>query len=401
MPTFAYKALTVAGERVAGELEAADHRSAIVRLQESGLIPIDAAQLRARSTEAAPARGGRATKQVNQLTRELATLLGAGQTLEGALGLVAEELGHKDLAAAMARVLLAVRGGVSLSDALGREGDFFPPLYVSMARAGEASGRLAESLRELADMRERTAALQAKLTSALIYPAILVLTAAGSVTLLLTMVVPQLEPMFASAGASLPASTRAVLAVSNFVRAHGMAALVVLLLALLLGQRLLRLPGPRRAFDRFLLELPVYGSFLRERLTAELARGLSTLLAGGLDLPQALVVTRGMLGNVEAQARLEQVTSRVRTGRTLAESLAEAQICAPVAVKMMRVGEESGRLREVAAHIALAFEERVGLRLQRMVAVIEPVMVIVLGLAVGGIVMSILTAVVSVNELAF
>ena len=410
MPTFAYQALTSAGERVAGELEAADRRAAILRLQESGLIPIEAALARgaaaagraAAGGAAAPSRagGGKAAKQVTQATRELATLLGAGQTLEGALALVGEELGHKDLQAALAGVLLKVRSGSNLSDALSQAPLYFPPLFVSMARAGEAAGRLPESLRELADLRERTEALQAKLTSALIYPLILVLTAVGSVTLLLTMVVPQLEPMFASAGASLPASTRAVLGVSRFAREHGMAALVVLALALLLAERLLRLAGPRRAFDRFLLGLPGFGRLTRERLTAQLTRGLAALLSGGLDLPQALVVARGMLGNAEAQARLEQVTSRVRTGRTLADSLAEAAILSPIAVKMIRVGEESGRLQPVMAHLAVAFEDKVSIRLQRLVSVIEPVMVIVLGLAVGGIVMSILTAVISVNDLA-
>jgi general secretion pathway protein F len=402
LPTFAYRALTAGGERVAGEVEAADARTAIVRLQETGLIPIDAAPVRARASAAVPrTRGGRSAKAVTQLTRELATLIGAGQTLEGALALVGEELSQKDLAAALGRVLVKVRSGVSLSEALAQEPQYFPALYVSMVRAGEAAGRLDKSLRELAELRERTEQLQAKLTSALIYPCILTLTAVGSVMLLLTLVVPQLEPMFASAGAALPTSTRAVLAVSGFVREQGTAALAVLLVLLVAARFALRLPGPRRAFDGTLLRLPVLGALMRERLTAQLTRGLATLLGGGLDLPQALVVARGMLSNTEAQARLEQATTRVRTGRTLAESLGEARIIAPVAAKMLRVGEESGRLQTVAAHLAAAYEEKVSLRLQRLVAVIEPAMVIVLGLVVGGIVTSILTAVISVNELAF
>jgi general secretion pathway protein F len=192
-----------------------------------------------------------------------------------------------------------------------------------------------------------------------------------------------------------------VLAVSGAVREYGMIGLVVLLVVLLVGQWSLRLPGPRRMLDRFLMGMPLFGPFLRERLTAQLTRGLATLLSGGLDLPQALVVARGMLSNTEAQARLEQVTSRVRTGRTLADSLAEAAFLTPTAVKMLRVGEESGRLQTVSAHLAAAFEEKVSLRLQRLVAVIEPCMVIVLGIVVGGIVTSILTAVISVNDLAF
>ena len=294
-----------------------------------------------------------------------------------------------------------MRSGVSLSESFAQEQTFFPSIYVSMVRAGEAAGRLDKSLLELAELRERTEALQAKLTSALIYPAILVLTALGSVTLLLTVVVPQIEPMFANARGKLPASTQMVLAISHFVREDGTTMLIVLMLLLLASQYALRMPGPRRALDRAMLKAPLFGPLLRERLTAQLTRGLATLLSGGLDLPQALVVARGMLSNSEAQVRLDQVTSRVRTGRTLAESLTEAGIIAPVAVKMLRVGEESGRLQSVAMHLANAFEDKVSLRLQRLVAVMEPAMVIVLGLAVGGIVTSILTAVISVNDLAF
>ena len=402
MPTFSYRALTVGGERVAGELEAADSRTAIVRLQENGLIPIDTSPVRAKAAAGQQrARSTKAGKHVSQITRELATLIGAGQTLEGALGIVAEELRHKELQAALGRILLKVRSGVSLSESFAQEQTFFPSIYVSMVRAGEAAGRLDKSLLELAELRERTEALQAKLTSALIYPAILVLTALGSVTLLLTVVVPQIEPMFANARGKLPASTQMVLAISHFVREDGTTMLIVLMLLLLASQYALRMPGPRRALDRAMLKAPLFGPLLRERLTAQLTRGLATLLSGGLDLPQALVVARGMLSNSEAQVRLDQVTSRVRTGRTLAESLTEAGIIAPVAVKMLRVGEESGRLQSVAMHLANAFEDKVSLRLQRLVAVMEPAMVIVLGLAVGGIVTSILTAVISVNDLAF
>lgn len=402
MPTFAYRALTASGERVAGELEAADARSAIARLQDSGLIPIDAAPAAAGRGErrAAPAVATRAGRHVTQLTRELATLIGAGQTVEGALALAREEVPDKGLAAALENVLLKVRSGSSLSDALADEPRYFPPLYVSLVRAGEASGRLGGALAELATMRERTEQLRSRLTSALIYPAVLLLTAVGAVVVLLTVVVPQMEPMFASAGAALPASTRVVLAGSDFLREHGFLLLAFIAAALLLGERLLRRPGPRRAVDRWLLGLPLLGQLLRERITAQFCRGLGTCLGGGLDLPQALAVSRDVLANLHARARMEEVITRVRTGRTLADSLASAGILAPLAVKMLRVGEESGRLQAVASHLAQTFEDRVGTRLQRLVAVVEPVTVILLGLVVGGIVMSILTAVLSVNELA-
>ena len=401
MPTFAYRALTADGERVAGELEAADARTAIARLQDSGLIPIDAAPAGMRADRrAAPVVATRAARHVTQLTRELSTLIGAGQTVEGALSLAREEVPDKGLAAALENVLLKVRSGTSMSDALAAEQRYFPPIYVSLVRAGEASGRLGGSLAELATMREKTEALRSRLNSALIYPMVLLLTAIGAVVILLTVVVPRMEPMFASAGAALPASTRVVLGAADLLREQGFLLLALLAASLLLGERLLRRPGPRRAFDRWVLRVPLLGPLLRDRMTAQLCRGLSTCLGGGLDLPQALAVSRDILDNLHARAIMEEVITHVRTGRTVADSLANGGILTPLAVKMIRVGEESGRLQPVAAHLAGTFEERVGTRLQRLVAVIEPVTVILLGLVVGGIVMSILTAVLSVNELA-
>jgi general secretion pathway protein F len=402
VPTFAYRALTTAGERVTGELEAADIRTAIARLQDSGLIPIDASPASGGRADrrAAPVVATRAARHVTQLTRELATLLGAGQTVEGALALAREEIPDKGLSAAVENVLLKVRSGSSLSDALAAEPRYFPPLYISIVRAGEASGRLGASLAELGTMRERTEALRSKLNSALIYPVVLFLTAIGAVIVLLTVVVPRMEPMFANAGAALPTSTQIVLAAADFVRNQGYLLLAVVAASLLVGERLLRRPGPRRVVDRWLLRLPLIGLMIRDRMTAQFCRGLATCLGGGLDLPQALVVSRDILGNLQGRVAMDEVVTRVRTGRTLADSLAQAGILAPLAVKMLRVGEESGRLQPVAAHLAGTFEERVATRLQRLVAVIEPATVIVLGLVVGGIVMSILTAVLSVNELA-
>ena len=401
MANFAYRALTASGEQVTGELEAADVPSAIARLQDSGLIPIDAAPAgrSERKTSMAPPVA-RAAKHVTQLTRELATLIGAGQTVEGALSLAREEVPDRGLAAALEGVLLKVRAGSSLSDALAAEPRYFPPLYVSLVRAGEASGRLGPSLDELGTMRERTEELRSKLTSALIYPCVLLLTAIGAVIVLLTVVVPRMAPMFAQAGAALPASTKLVLAATDLLRDYGFLLLALTAAALLLGERLLRRPGPRRLFDAWTLRLPLLGQLLRDRITAQLCRALATCLGGGLDLPSALVVSRDILGNVYARAAMDQVVTAVRTGRTVADSLAQAGIMTPLAVKMLRVGEESGRLQIVAAHLAGTFEDRVATRLQRLVAIIEPATVIVLGLVVGGIVMSILTAVLSVNDLA-
>ncbi|MFO1070576.1 MAG: type II secretion system F family protein [Geminicoccaceae bacterium] len=403
MPTFTYEALTGAGERVRGEIEASDSRIAIERLQDGGLIPIEAKPVAARAAGGGTVRPGRAgagPAQLTAATRELATLVGAGQTIEGALDMVAEDTGSKKLGAALQRVLAQVRGGSSLADALAAEPRIFPPVYVAMVRAGEASGQLERTLGELVAMREKSEAMQAKLTSAMIYPLLLVCTAIGALSILLTVVVPQFRPLFEQAGEQLPAMSRVVLDLATFVQGNGVLILSVLLVLLLVVPRILAREGPGRAFDRFVLGMPLLGRLARERITAQFCRGLGSLLSGGLDLPTALSMTRQMLTNRWAQERLDALIDGVRQGRTLSDCLREADILVPMAAKLLRAGEESGRLRPVAAYLADAFDERVATRLTRLVAILEPALVVVLGILVGGIVMSILTAVISINDLA-
>lgn len=406
MPTFTYEALTGAGERVRGEIEASDSRIAIERLQDGGLIPIAAKLVTGRTATgaaAAPRRGGRAgasAAQLTAVTRELATLVGAGQTIEGALEMVAEDTGNRKLGAALQRVLAQVRGGSSLADALDAEPRIFPALYVAMVRAGEASGQLERTLGELVALREKSEAMQAKLTSAMIYPLLLVCTAIGALAILLTVVVPQFRPLFDQAGEQLPLLSRVVLDTAEFVRANGVIILSVALVLLLAVPRLLQQEGPGRAVDRFLLRTPGVGKLTRERITAQFCRGLASLLSGGLDLPATLTMTRQMLANRWAQTQLDSVIDGVRQGRTLSDCLREADILVPMAAKLLRAGEESGRLRSVAGYLADSFDERVATRLSRLVAILEPTLVVVLGILVGGIVMSILTAVISINDLA-
>lgn len=406
MAQFAYRALTAAGERVAGEIEAGDIRSALQRLQAQGLIPIDArlatggASMLA-DAGAANAGGGRRAAALTIATRELATLIEAGETLESALALIAEELDDATLRRILASVLAKVRSGSALSEALAGEPKVFSRLYVGMVRAAEATGRLGPVLAELADLRERQETLRRQLTSALVYPTILVLTSIGAIAVLLLYVVPQFEPVFAGAEDRLPAATRSILAVAAWLRVEGpmigMALAAVVLLLVLARQ----LPALRLAGHRLALTLPGLGGVVRERATAEIARGLATLLKGGLDLPQALLMLREMVSNLAVAEALGRAASSVRQGRRLTEALAEERILQPMGLKLMKTAEESGRLEPLSRYIAERFEQRIATRMQRFVTLLEPVLVIALGGIVGGIVIAILTAVLSVNELAF
>jgi len=402
VPNFSYRALTAEGERVEGLIEAGDEKAAIARLQAQGLMPIEASAAAppAASEGRRGASAGGGGPALTSATRELATLIEAGEPLESALAMLVEDAGDRRIAGCFARLLERVRGGEALSAAMAAEPATFPRFYVGMVRAGEATGRLEAALMELASLREKREALTRKLTSALIYPGILVLTAIVSIGLMLGVVVPQFAPLFAGEEVALPASTRFILALSETVRASGelwAAAILLMALALIL---LARVEPLRLAFDGLVLRLPFLGRTARERATAEVARGLATLLRGGLDLPAALTLLREMVGNRAVARALEEVVTAVRQGRRLADALAERDVLVPMGLRLLRTGEESGRLAVMARHVADQFEERLATRLTRLVGLIEPLLVVALGIIVGGIVLSILTAVLSVNELA-
>lgn len=400
MPQFVYRALTPSGERVSGEIEAADDRSAVARLQDRGLIPISAEPVATRPL-AAPVAGRGLARAVTEATRELATLLGAGQPVEAALGLLVETGEHPRLRAVLASVREAVRGGKSLSEALAAHPEAFPRAYVGIVRAGEAAGSLSESLQKLVQLRERTEQLERKLVSAMIYPSVLLLASLGALAVLLLVVVPRFAPLFAQAEAELPASTRLTLALAGFLAERG-DFLLLGLAATLAGLLVARRSDALRAIlDRMVLALPVSGRIARERATAQAMRGLATVLGGGLDLANGLGLVRDLLANRAARAAMDGVLVGVRQGRPLWSCLGEAGFVSPLAVRLVRVGEESGRLAAVAEHLAEAFEERLATRLTRLVALIEPLVIVTLGLLVGGIVVSILAAVVAVNDLAF
>ena len=403
MPNFAYKALTASGERVSGEVDAFDRKAAIQRLQADGLIPIDAepaAAARGSSVASASAPSARASQHVTTFTRELSTLLRAGEPIERALALVIDDSGDRKLSAALGRVLGKVRSGQPFSEALAMEPRHFSRLFVGMVRAGEATGRLHEQLGEIATLQEREADVRRKLVAAMTYPLILVVVALASIALLMGYVVPQFAPLFANAMDRLPASTRWILNFSSWIETNGRVGFIGLSIAVLGLLLALQTGIARPLLDRLSLGLPMIGTIGRERATAQLARGLSTLLRGGLDLPAAIAMTREMIANTAVQAALARALGQIRQGRRLADALKDEDFVVPMGLRLFRTGEESGRLAELSGYLADQLEARIVNRTTRLVSLMEPLLVVTLGVAVGGIVISILNAVLTVNELA-
>ena len=406
MPSFRWSAVTPGGEVMHGVTEAADRASVVERLQRQGQVVLRAEPADGRwrlgdllQIELGGRRGiDRAT--LGEVTRELAIMLGAGQDLDRALRFVVENVGNTRARAILAEVRDKVRSGNSLAAALAAEPRSFSRLYVGLVRAGEAGGTLPATLDRLAALLERERSLTSSMRAALIYPAVLVIAAIGSIFLLLDYVLPQFTPIFEQAGAELPASTRALMLLGQMAGAAAPWLLVVAVAVVLIARRALAAPALRLKVDRFLLRLPVAGRLLQETLAARLTRTLGTLLQNGMPLISALVIAKDALGNLAAAAAVEAASVEAKAGRGLARPLREAGLFPARTIHLLQLGEEAAQLAAMSLKAAEIHDEQARLIVQRVVALAIPIITITMGLAVAGIVGALLTALLSLNDLA-
>lgn len=275
----------------------------------------------------------------------------------------------------------------------------FPPVTVAMVRAGEANGALAETLGRLAGHLARVEAVRQAIRSALIYPAVLLATAAGSVLLVLLVVLPQLEPVLADSGAALPAITRLAFALSHGLRDGGWLLGLTGLVAALAVRRALTDPALQLRRDAWLLRLPLLGATCRAAEIGRFARTLGALLAGGVSLPAGLALAQPVLANRVVADAIGRVTLAVREGGGFAGALARTGLFPELALQMVRVGEATGRLDAMLEHLATLLEADVSRTLERGLTLLVPALTILLGLVVAGIIASVMLAVLSVNEL--
>ncbi|MFE0759002.1 type II secretion system F family protein [Inquilinus sp. NPDC058860] len=404
MTLFAYKAADAGGNLIEGQIEAADEAAVIRQLQGLGQVPLETVPARAAPGRIrSPATGGGRRARPRDVTvfiRQLSILLSAGQPLERALVTMTGGNEAGTVGRLAQRMLDGVRAGTSLSVAAEALGPVFPRIAINMIRAGESSGTLPVVLARLSELRERGEKIRGTVTSTLLYPALLVLVSLASIFLLLTYVVPQFESVFRDAGAALPTSTAVVVALGRFLQDDGWLLMLAALAGLLGLRHALTVPRMRGALDRMALRLPLVGPLLRLLVTARFCRTLATLVENGVDLPNALQLARDVVPNLAVSAALDTVVTGVRQGRGLADPMAETGLFPAFAVQMLRVGEETGRIDLTAGHIADAYEQQLEDAIKRLVGLLEPTLIIGLGLAVGGIVMSILVAILGLNDLA-
>ena len=408
MPLYSYRAVSAAGEVATGELEAANESEIVDRLRDQGLLPMQIAQSLGVASGGDVARAPRqslfAPRRVTRehllvLTRDLATLLRAGLTLDRALELEISLAASLPVATMLQGIRDEVRGGKSLSQALDARRDVFSRFYVNIVRAGEAGGALGTVLTRLAETMERNKELRDSVRSALIYPTILIFVAVASIMILLVFVVPQFETTFAQAGKALPIPTQIVIAVGTFLRNWWWAVVPAAVLFAAWFRHRGRNPAVRRVRDARLLRMPLLGDLIAKLEVARFARTLSTLLGNGVTLLAGLAIVKETMGNVVLASGFDPVIAKLREGKGFGRPMAETGLYPRLATQMILVGEESGRLEEMLTRVADVYDREVATGIKRFLAVLEPVLILSLAVLVGGIVFSILLGVMGMSEL--
>ena len=411
MPFFQYKAVTPAGEMREGILEASSSATAVARLQEMGFIPIRAEEAGAgRATTETKAGGtsilaftrkGISQNDVGVVTRELATLLRAGLPLDRSVEILINLAPTPRVAELLTRIRNEVRGGASLSKALDAQRGVFSRFYVNMIRAGEAGGSLPAVLVRLAEFLERAKALRGTVTSALVYPVILFLVSIASVVILLTAVVPKFKPIFEQSGKALPFVTTVVIFAGDLLRNWWWVMIALIAIAVWVIARKFRDPETRSAFDRWVLGWPLVGDLVGKVEMARFARTLGTLLSNGVPLVSALAIVRETMSNSWLAAAVGNVARELKEGRGLGRPMMESGRFPLLAVHMILVGEETGRLDEMLMQVADTYDTEVEQAIRKMLAILEPAMILFMALVVGAIILSMLTAMLTIYELPF
>jgi general secretion pathway protein F len=405
MPLYTYKAINNLGETEEGVRDAVDEQALITSLQSEGLIPIRVAAANSRSFLGLGFGGKQSKlsqKDIALLTGELATLLESGLPLDKSL-LVLMDLteDNERLSKLIARVLEKVKGGVSLADSLEQQHGVFTKFYLNMIRAGEAGGGLDQVLIRLSDYLERSQELKDSVSTALIYPIILLVMSLASLFIMLTFVVPQFTEMFESAGKALPVSTQIVVGLAEWLQSYWWALLIGFIFISSYMKYQLADPVRKKVWDGRFLKLPLAGTIITNKETANISRTLGTLLGNGVSILSALVIVRETVDNLVMASAIADAEEQLKQGKHLSDALLEKQLLPKMAMQMIKMGEETGRLEEMLLRVATIYDKQLRVAIQRLLAFLEPVLIITLGLMIAGIIVSILLAILSVNDLAF
>jgi type II secretory pathway component PulF len=403
MASFTYRATDARGEITKGVVQGLNLAQAKVALQRQGLFPLEVTERAPAATNGAGVGGslrrlGSARAELPAFTRALASFLGAGFPLDRALGMYADLASHPRFDAAVKHVRREIQAGRSFAGALETEPGLFDPLYVSTVGAAERAGALEAALTSLADALEERRELRQQLQGILLYPALMACVGALAVAVLLIFVIPRFVDILEGGGAALPWATAALLGVSRVVTRFWWLLGLIAALVFALVHGYLNTSEGRRAWDRRKLRLPVAGILMRKLLAARFCRTLGTLLQNGVPLTNALRLTAETLGNTAAVQAVRDVHGRVKEGESLASALGRFDVFPPAVLRMIAVGEESGKPEDMLFRAAEFYEGETRRNLRTLVGLVEPALILLLGGVVGFVALAMIQAVFSIND---
>jgi general secretion pathway protein F len=409
VPTYFYKATDSDGKIVEGAMEAMGEKEVVSSLQDKGYIPIRVKLPKEEAGEIDLGVSKRistlfkriSTKDVMLFTQDLSMLLGAGLPVDRALSILIDVSENERFQEVIREILKGVQGGNDLSETLAQHPSVFSNLYVNMVRAGEVGGVLEAVLDQLGDFLESVQDLKDYIKSAMVYPLFLVFIGGASLIILLTFVIPKFAVIFSDLGQAVPLSTRFLLGLSELLRVYWWVILGGLLILSYGLWRYAGTPGGRLRLDQYKMAAPIIGETVKKIEVARFARTLGTLIKNGVPILHALILVKDIIGNQVVAGCVETIYDRVKEGERLSRPLEAAGIFPSLAIQMVTVGEESGRLDEMLLRVADNYEKAIRNMVKRLISLLEPAMILVMGLVVGFIVISMLMAIFSVNEIPF
>jgi type IV pilus assembly protein PilC len=385
MPVFTYTARTHTGDLRSANVEAPTRDAAITQLRRQRLAIV---KITEEGASKSSKRGSVGMRDIVIFTRQFATMIGAGLPLVQALDILSKQTENKALVGVVRQVLFDVESGNTVSDALSKHPKAFSTLYVNMVAAGEAGGILDTILIRLATFLEKTEALVRKVKGALIYPMVILAVAVMAVVIMLVFVIPTFQDMFASVDLELPLATRVVIGMSAFLQAYWWALAGGIMVTFVAVKRYYASAGGKLRIDRFMLRLPVLGDVLRKSAVSRFTRTLGTLISSGVSILEGLEITAKTAGNRVVQDAIMASRASIAGGETISAPLAKSGVFPPMVISMIAVGESTGNLDEMLQKIADFYDDEVDVAVSGLLSLLEPAMIIFLGVAVGGMIMA-------------
>ncbi len=383
MPVFEYKGKTLGGKQVQGELKA-KNRAELERLLRANKILVTGVSKKPMQIQI---RFGSGIKKLDlsRFTRQFATMISAGLPMVQCLEILGAQMESAEFRKVIVDVKEAVQSGATLSEALGRQKKVFDDLYVNMVEAGEIGGALDTILIRLALYREKSDRLVRKVKGALVYPIVVMVVAGGVTFAMLRFIVPIFAKMFSGLGAELPAPTKFILDLSNFLKENTLLIIFLLVVAIIGFKLFLKNPKGRLLFDGFKLKMPLMGSLVRKSAISRFTRTLSTLLSSGVSILDALNITAKTAGNMVLHNAIKKSMISIAEGETITKPLKEVGVFPPMVTQMISVGEKTGGLDEMLSKIADFYDEEVDAAVAALTSIIEPVIIVFMGAIIGGI----------------